>query len=414
MTEAQDILFDPFTLGDLQLRNRVIMAPLTRSRAQQPGDIPWELNATYYAQRASAGLIIAEATQVSPQGKGYAFTPGIHSDDQVEGWRKVTSAVHREGGQIILQLWHVGRISRPELQPNGQKPVAPSAIRPEGAQTFIDETSGMVDVLEPRALTSDEIPGIVEQYRLGAENARRAGFDGVEIHGANGYLIDQFIRSGTNRRSDEYGGTLENRLRFPLMVVDAVTQVWGAERTGVRVSPTGTFNDMHDDDPLTTFGAFAGQLGKRGLAYIEVVEDSFQGNAASGRPEEVIRAIREGELKSMQAVRDALEWKTPDGCAACRPALNYYLISTWPGEARDDPQSRLINERAHANIQKDGTYSVVPRMWGGVTNPSELRRIADVADKYQIPLLKITSAARNCASASPIRPMSSRTTPRLL
>jgi N-ethylmaleimide reductase len=294
MTEAQDILFDPFTLGDLQLSNRVIMAPLTRSRAQQPGDIPWELNATYYAQRASAGLIIAEATQVSPQGKGYAFTPGIYSDEQVEGWRKVTSAVHREGGQIILQLWHVGRISRPELQPNGQKPVAPSAIRPEGAQTFIDETSGMVDVLEPRALTSDEIPGIVEQYRLGAENARRAGFDGVEIHGANGYLIDQFIRSKTNLRSDSYGGSIENRIRFPMMVVDAVVGVWGGRRTGIRLSPTGTFNDMQDDDPVATYGTLAGHLNDSGIAFIEVVEDSFQGNEVAGRPESVIRAIRSG------------------------------------------------------------------------------------------------------------------------
>ena len=252
MTQAQDVLFDPFTLGDLHLRNRVIMAPLTRSRAKQPGDIPWELNATYYAQRASAGLIIAEATQVSPQGKGYAFTPGIYSDEQVEGWRKVTSAVHREGGRIILQLWHVGRISRPELQPNGQKPVAPSAIRPEGAQTFIDEKSGMVDILEPRALTSGEIPEIVEQFRLGAENAKHAGFDGVEIHGANGYLIDQFIRSKSNIRSDSYGGSIENRIRFPMMVVDTVVGVWGGQRTGIRLSPTGTFNDMQDEDPVAT------------------------------------------------------------------------------------------------------------------------------------------------------------------
>jgi len=294
MTEAQDVLFDPFTLGDLHLRNRVIMAPLTRSRAKQPGDIPWELNATYYAQRASAGLIIAEATQVSPQGKGYAFTPGIHSDEQVEGWRKVTSAVHREGGQIILQLWHVGRISRPELQPNGQQPVAPSAIRPEGAQTFIDEKSGMVDILEPRALTSDEIPDIVEQFRLGAENARRAGFDGVEIHGANGYLIDQFIRSKTNLRSDSYGGSIENRIRFPMMVVDAVVGVLGGQRTGIRLSPTGTFNDMQDDDPVATYGTLASHLNDSGIAFIEVVEDSFQGNEVEGRPESVIKSIRSG------------------------------------------------------------------------------------------------------------------------
>jgi len=294
MPEARDVLFRPYTLGDLHLPNRVIMAPLTRSRAKQPGDIPWELNATYYAQRANAGLIIAEATQVSPQGKGYAFTPGIHSDDQVEGWRKVTAAVHHGGGRIFLQLWHVGRISRSELQPNGEKPVAPSAIKPEGAQTFIDEKSGMVDILEPRALTSDEIPGIVEQFRRAAVNAKHAGFDGVEIHGANGYLLDQFIRSKTNLRSDSYGGSIENRIRFPLMVVDAVVGVWGGQRTGIRLSPTGTFNDMHDDDPVATFGTLASHLNDSGIAYIEVVEDSFQGNEAEGRPESIINAIRSG------------------------------------------------------------------------------------------------------------------------
>jgi len=293
MSKANNPLFRPFTLGDLVLPNRVLMAPLTRSRSKQPGDIPWELNATYYAQRAGTGLIIAEATQVSPQGKGYAFTPGIHSDQQVEGWRKVTRAVHDAGGRIFLQLWHVGRISRPELQPGGQKPVAPSAIKPEGARTYIDEKSGLVDVLEPRALTADEIPEIVEQFRRGAQNARQAGFDGVEIHAANGYLIDQFIRSHSNRRKDEYGGSIENRLRFPMMVVDAVVEVWGGQRTGLRVSPTGTFNDMHDDDPVATYAAFAKKLNDSGIASIEVVEDSFQGNEVDGRPESVIQAIRE-------------------------------------------------------------------------------------------------------------------------
>ncbi len=287
-----DPLFRPFALGDLSLPNRVLMAPLTRSRAKQPGDIPWELNATYYAQRAGAGLIISEATQVSPQGKGYAFTPGIHSQAQIEGWRKVTAAVHEAGGRIVLQLWHVGRISRPELQPDGQQPVAPSAIKPKGAQTYIDEKSGMVDVLEPRALLSDEIPGVVEQFRQGAVNAQRAGFDGVEIHGANGYLLDQFIRSQSNRRTDAYGGSLENRLRFPLMVIEAVTGVWGGKRTGIRVSPTGTFNDMHDDDPVATYAALAQRLDEAGIAYIEVVEDSFQGNAVEGRPESVVEVIR--------------------------------------------------------------------------------------------------------------------------
>ncbi len=293
-SHSGDALLSPIELGDLHLPSRVVMAPLTRSRARQPGDVPTEMNATYYRQRAGAGLIISEATQVSPQGKGYAFTPGIHSEAQIAGWRKVTDAVHEAGGRLVLQLWHVGRISRPELQPDGATPVAPSAIRPEGAQTFISAESGMVDVLEPRALETDEIPGIVEQFRRGAENARRAGFDGVEIHAANGYLLDQFIRSGSNARTDSYGGSLDNRLRLPLQVVEAVIDVWGAGRTGIRVSPTGSFNDMHDDDPVATFGRLAERLNDTGIAYIEVVEDSFQGNHASGRPEPVIDAIRTG------------------------------------------------------------------------------------------------------------------------
>ncbi|TDX22133.1 N-ethylmaleimide reductase [Modicisalibacter xianhensis] len=292
MSESQDVLFRSFKLGDLTLPNRIIMAPLTRSRATQPGDVPNDLNVEYYRQRAGAGLIIAEATQVSPQGKGYAFTPGIHSEEQIEGWRKVTAAVHEAGGRIHLQLWHVGRISHPELQPNGELPVAPSAIKPQGAQTYISAESGMVDVPEPRALTTEEIPDIVEQYRIGAENAKRAGFDGVEIHAANGYLLDQFLRSDSNQRDDDYGGSLDNRLRLPLEVVEAVVGVWGTERTGIRVSPTGSFNDMRDADPVETYGAFAKRLNEIGIAYIEVVEDSFQGNLEKGRPQAVIDIIR--------------------------------------------------------------------------------------------------------------------------
>ncbi|MDW7747479.1 alkene reductase [Halomonas sp.] len=294
MTPQHDSLFAPFTLGDLELPNRVIMSPLTRSRASQPGDVPNDMNVEYYRQRAGAGMIIAEATQVSPQGKGYAFTPGIHSEAQVEGWKRVTDAVHQAGGRIILQLWHVGRISHPALQPDGASPVAPSAIKPEGAMTFISADSGMVEVPTPRPLETDELPGIVEQYRQGAENARRAGFDGVEVHAANGYLLDQFLKSGSNHRTDAYGGSLENRLRLPLEVVQAVVDVWGPDRVGVRVSPTGSFNAMVDDDPVATFGAFARALDGIGIAFIEVVEDSFQGNHEKGRPEPVIEAIHEG------------------------------------------------------------------------------------------------------------------------
>lgn len=294
MSDPKTELFRPFSLGKLELPNRLVMAPLTRSRASQPGDVPNAMNAEYYGQRASAGLIISEATQVSPQGKGYAFTPGIHSPEQVDGWRLVTEAVHEAGGRIHAQLWHVGRISRPELQPDGEQPVAPSAIKPEGAQTFISAESGMVDVLEPRALEISEMPDIIDQYRQAAKNARDAGFDGIEIHCANGYLLDQFIRSETNRRTDAYGGSLENRLRLPLEVLDAVLEVWPKDAVGVRVSPTGSFNDIRDSDPVTTFGGFAQALNERDIAYIEVVEDSFQGNHASGRPEEVIDAIRDG------------------------------------------------------------------------------------------------------------------------
>jgi N-ethylmaleimide reductase len=288
----KDVLFETFKLGNLSLRNRVLMSPLTRSRSSQPGDIPNAMNVQYYEQRASAGLIISEATQVSPQGKGYAFTPGMHSQEQIAGWKLVTDAVHKAGGLIHMQLWHVGRISHPDLQPDGQKPVAPSAIAPKGAKTFVSATSGMVDILEPRALETDEIPSIVEQFRVGAENAKAAGFDGVEIHAANGYLLDQFLKSGSNQRTDQYGGSVENRIRLTLMVTEAVVEVWGKENVGIRVSPTGSFNAVHDQNPIETFGTLAKHLNDIGIAYIEVVEDSFQGNHANGRPQTVIDAIQ--------------------------------------------------------------------------------------------------------------------------
>jgi N-ethylmaleimide reductase len=262
-----DIL-SPFKLGPLTLPNRVVMAPMTRNRAG-PGNAPGPLNATYYAQRATAGLIVTEATQISPQGIGYPGTPGIHSATQVAGWKGVTDAVHAAGGRIFLQLWHVGRISHPSLQPDGALPVAPSAIAPAGQAMTPD---GMKPFVTPRALETAEIAGIVEDYRRGARNARAASFDGVELHGANGYLIDQFLRDRTNRRTDRYGGSAINRARFLIEIAEAAIGEWGADRVGVRLSPTNPFNDMADSNPAATFAAAVGELNRFGLAYLHVVE----------------------------------------------------------------------------------------------------------------------------------------------
>jgi len=261
-------LFQPMRLGPYDLDNRMVMAPMTRSRATD-GHVPPEMAATYYRQRASAGLIVTEATQVHPEGVGYPNTPGIHSDEQVAAWRRVTEAVHEDGGRIFLQLWHVGRISHP-IYHDGEKPVAPSAIRPEGS-VFTSE--GMKDFQEPRALTTDEVGERVAWYRRGAERALEAGFDGVEVHGANGYLVDQFLRNGANRRTDRYGGSIENRIRFPLEVVDAVAEVWGPKRVGIRISPLAAFNDMSDSDPQALFAAFAQALGERDLGYLHIIID---------------------------------------------------------------------------------------------------------------------------------------------
>ena len=270
-------LFQPVQFGPYQLSNRIVMAPLTRSRAQK-GDIPSLLAPEYYRQRASAGLIIAEATQISPQGKGYAFTPGIYNSAQVDGWKSVTEAVHKEGGCIFLQLWHVGRISHPSLQPKGELPVAPSAIKPDG-NAFTEE--GFVPFVTPRALETAEIPGIIEQYRIASQYALDAGFDGVEIHAANGYLIDQFLRDGTNRRTDAYGGSLENRTRLLLEVTGAVISIWDADRVGVRLSPISPANDIADSDPATLFSYVVEQLNKYELLYLHLIE------GVTGGPREV-------------------------------------------------------------------------------------------------------------------------------
>jgi N-ethylmaleimide reductase len=292
-------LFHPVELGRYHLPHRMVMAPLTRSRARQPGNVSSPLNACYYAQRASAALIISEATQVSQQGQGYAWTPGIHSPEQVEGWRGITDAVHQSGGLIFLQLWHVGRISHPCLQPDGMLPVAPSALKPAG-QAFIENEKGegeLVPFVTPRALQIEEMPYIVRQYVRGAKNALSAGFDGVEIHAANGYLLDQFINSSTNQRADRYGGAIENRARLLIEVVEAVSDVWDADRVGVRLSPLGTFNDISDGDPETTFGYIAKKLSDYRLAYLHLVNPAVaaleQGTEPDPRATRMLDLLRE-------------------------------------------------------------------------------------------------------------------------
>ena len=257
-------LFDPIKIGALDLPNRIIMAPLTRSRAANPGRVPNDLMVQYYVQRASAGLILAEATAVSPQGVGYADTPGIWSDEQVAGWKKITDAVHAAGGRILLQLWHVGRVSDPVFL-NGDLPVAPSAIAPKGHVSLVRPQR---EYVTPRALALDEIPGIVAAFRKGAENAKAAGFDGVEVHGANGYLLDQFLQDSTNHRADIYGGSLENRARLMLEITDACIDVWGASRVGMHLAPACDSHTMGDSNPLETFTYVARELRKRGIAFI--------------------------------------------------------------------------------------------------------------------------------------------------
>lgn len=265
MTEK---LFTPLAMGDLTLPNRIVMAPLTRNRAAA-GDVPHDLNVEYYVQRATAGLIISEGTQVSPEGQGYLATPGIYSDAQVAGWKKVTQAVQAAGGRIFAQLWHVGRVSHTSLQPGGGQPVAPSALT---AATQVFTTAGFVDASAPRALETEEVGRVVADFRKAAENAKAAGFDGVELHGANGYLVDQFLRDGTNKRTDRYGGSIENRTRFLAELLAALTQVFPANRVGVRFSPFSNFGDISDSDPMATFSAAIRCADDAGLGYVHLIE----------------------------------------------------------------------------------------------------------------------------------------------
>lgn len=279
-----ELLFEPIRLGGLELPHRIVMAPLTRSRARQPGNVPTPLNACYYAQRASAALIISEATQVSMQGQGYAWTPGIHSREQIDGWRAVSEAVHAEGGRMFMQLWHVGRISHPALQPDQMLPVAPSAIRPSG-QAFIENERGepeFVPFVTPRPLQIEEMPYLVRQYVRGARNAQRAGMDGVEVHAANGYLLDQFLRDGSNKRDDIYGGSIENRARLMLQVMQGVAEEIGPDRTGIRLSPVTPANDASDSNPQPVFEYTVEQLDRLDLAYIHLIEGQTGGDRNFG------------------------------------------------------------------------------------------------------------------------------------
>jgi N-ethylmaleimide reductase len=277
---VDSILFTPFQLGPWRLPHRVAMAPMTRNRAGA-GNTPTLLMADYYAQRASAALLVTEATQIAPEGVGYPNTPGIHSEAQVAGWRRVTDAVHAAGGRIFAQLWHVGRISHPSLQPDGALPVAPSAIAPSGnALTY----EGPRPYVVPRALETAEIAGVVAQYAAAARRAEQSGFDGVEIHGANGYLIDQFLADGANQRTDAYGGSVENRSRFLYEVTEAVIAAWSAERVGVRLSPRGTFNSISDSDRATTYGYAVRRLNELSPLYLHLVDPVTGGNVNAGSP----------------------------------------------------------------------------------------------------------------------------------
>lgn len=279
-------LFDPIQAGDLHLSNRIAMAPLTRNRS--PRNVPGELTATYYAQRAGAGLIVSEGTPISQQGQGYADVPGLYLPEQLEGWKRVTQAVHAHGGKIVAQLWHVGRVSHTSLQPGGEAPVAPSAVTAQSKTYLIDAATGQggfFPTSAPRALGAEELPGIVQAYANAARNAVQAGFDGVEIHGANGYLLDQFLKDGANQRTDAWGGSVENRARLLVQVVSAVADAIGAGKTGLRLSPVTPANDIRDSQPQPLFEYVARQLAPLGLAFIHVIEGATGGpREVEGRP----------------------------------------------------------------------------------------------------------------------------------
>ena len=344
-----DKLFTPFTAGDIALKNRIVMAPLTRNRADDVSGEVGEMHVEYYRQRASAGLIITEATQISPQGKGYIQTPGIQTEAQAKAWKKVTDAVHAEGGKIVVQLWHVGRISHVSIQPGGQAPVAPSAI-PAGSKTFTK--NGFEDTSEPRALKLEELPGIVADYRNAAKMAMLAGFDGVEVHGANGYLLDQFLKTGANHRTDAYGGSVENRARLLLEVMEAVTDEIGGGKVGLRLSPFSPANGVSDADPMETFTYVVKALNRFGLSYLHMVEGATGGprELAEGHSIAALRKLFEGAYMAnngydRQMALDAVDSGAADLVAFGRPFI-----------ANPDLVARLKADAPLNEIDRDTMY----------------------------------------------------------
>lgn len=308
-------LLDPVSLGAIALPHRIAMAPMTRARSSQPGNVPNALMARYYVQRASAAVIVTEATQVSWQGQGYSFTPGLHTEEQTAGWRLVTEAVHAAGGRIITQLWHVGRMSHPSFHPDGL-PVAPSALAPDAAVWIVDPATGqggMVTCPVPRALQTAEVPRVVDDYRLAAANAQRAGFDGVEIHGANGYLVDQFLRRSANQRMDRYGGSRVNRIRFAVEVAEATAGELGADRVGIRLSPFITQRNMADEEIIPTVVELARELDRIGLAYIHLAEADW--DDAPTTPNSFRRALREA-FSGKLIVAGKYDWTRADAIVA--------------------------------------------------------------------------------------------------
>ncbi|GAD88323.1 putative oxidoreductase [Vibrio halioticoli NBRC 102217] len=331
-------LFQPIKLGNLSLKNRIVMPPMTRSRASQPGDVANDMMATYYAQRAQAGLIISEGTQISPMGKGYAWTPGIYSPEQIAGWKKVTDAVHAQGGAMFAQLWHVGRVTHPD-NIGGEQPVSSSAIKAENVKVFIDngtDEPGFVDVVEPREMTTSDIKAVVKEFHQAALNALEAGFDGVELHAANGYLINQFIDSESNNRTDEYGGSLENRLRFLDEVVATLVDAVGAERVGVRLAPLTTLNGTVDANPEHTYTEAAKLLDSHNITYLHIAEVDW--DDAPDTPKEFKIALRKAFKNTLIY---AGRYKAESGDAAIEEGLADMIGFGRPFIANPDLPQRI-------------------------------------------------------------------------